>query len=115
MRKTEVPARVLRHLQQVDTYTDLLGMTDEERTAWNDAVATGDPDTIDAARRVQLRIMFTRVMDDDPNYQRAGWTPGRAGLRKGQHNHQLVPGWTPVAGCPACDVIAAGQVRRASS
>lgn len=35
--------------------------------------------------------------------------------RLGEHSHRLVPGWQPVADCPACQSIEAGRVIRDSA
>lgn len=47
--------------------------------AWNAALATGNPDTIAAARRAVLGSVARQTMDDDPNYAAAGWTTVPAG------------------------------------
>lgn len=47
---------------------------DAERERFNAALATGDPDTIERVRDEVLVAVATRIMNDDPNYERAGWT-----------------------------------------
>lgn len=53
-------------------------MTEAERQAWNAAVARGDTDEIEAMRDALLVGIHTRIMNDDGNYERAGWTPKEA-------------------------------------
>lgn len=50
-------------------------MTDAERLAWNDAVASGNAERIAAAQAAALDSVNRRIMDDDPNYRQAGWKP----------------------------------------
>jgi hypothetical protein len=51
---------------------------DAEVEAWNDAVRSGDPDRIEAAKVSTLTAIHKRIMDDDPNYRQAGWSPDAA-------------------------------------
>lgn len=53
-------------------------MTEAERQAWNAAVASGDTNTIEAMKDNLLVRIHTRIMNDDGNYERAGWTPEAA-------------------------------------
>lgn len=53
-------------------------MTEAQRQAWNAAVARGDADEIEAMRDALLVGIHTRIMNDDPNYTRGGWTPQEA-------------------------------------
>ncbi len=48
-------------------------MTEDERLAWNDAVASGDVDRIAREQDTALRRVHERIMNEDPNYGRAGW------------------------------------------
>jgi hypothetical protein len=42
---------------------------------WNDALASGDREWIAEARERILMGVHARIMDDDPNYHQAGYTP----------------------------------------
>jgi hypothetical protein len=48
---------------------------DAENEEWAAALATGDHDIIEQARDRLLIKVHTRIMNDDPNYVEAGWTP----------------------------------------
>ena len=48
-------------------------MSEEQRQAWNAAVARGDVAEIAALRREILRDVHAQIMDDDANYRAAGW------------------------------------------
>lgn len=53
-------------------------MTEQQRQAWNAAVAAGDQQTMDAMRSEILDGIHTRIMDEDSAYAAAGWTPSSA-------------------------------------
>lgn len=46
---------------------------DHEREAWNDALASGDEKRITDTQDAVLDRIHRRIMNDDPNYARAGW------------------------------------------
>jgi len=46
---------------------------DAERARWNEALATGNRETIDRVADELLVEVHTRIMDDEPNYGEAGW------------------------------------------
>lgn len=48
---------------------------DTEREAWNTALASGDAERIEAERARALTAIHTRIMNEDPGYQAAGWRP----------------------------------------
>lgn len=48
---------------------------DEQARRWNETLATGDTRAIDKLRDILLDDIHTRIMTEDPNYQKAGWTP----------------------------------------
>jgi hypothetical protein len=48
-------------------------MTEEQRKAWNAAIASGDQALIDSMRDELLTGIHTKIMDEDANYSRAGW------------------------------------------
>lgn len=50
-------------------------MTETERREWNAAVASGDTDLIETLQDRHLLRIARRVMADDPNYRKAGYTP----------------------------------------
>lgn len=54
--------------------TETWAQRDAERKAWNAALASGDQGRIAATQDAVLRQIHTRIMSDDPNYARAGWT-----------------------------------------
>lgn len=47
---------------------------DDERDAWNEALASGDQDRIDRTRDAVLDRVNRRIIDGDPNYVEAGWS-----------------------------------------
>lgn len=48
---------------------------DFERQAWNDALDSGDPDTVARTAHAVLEAVFTRIMNDDiDTYGQGGWT-----------------------------------------
>ena len=47
-------------------------MTEAERLEWNAAVASGDP--VEPLKDRLLNAIHTRIMNDDPNYRKAGWS-----------------------------------------
>jgi hypothetical protein len=51
--------------------------TDSEVTEWNEVLARGDEAEIEAAQDRILVAIHRRIMDDDPNYAKAGWRPVR--------------------------------------
>ena len=53
-------------------------MNEAQRQAWNAAVERGDADEIEAMKDGLLVQIHTRIMNDDGNYTRAGWTPKEA-------------------------------------
>lgn len=50
---------------------------DARRQRWNEALATGDTALIEQTRDELLLDGARALMNDDPNYAAAGWTPGR--------------------------------------
>jgi hypothetical protein len=48
-------------------------MTDAEREQWNAALERGDPDEIEDLRERFSTAIFTKIMNDDPNYAKAGY------------------------------------------
>lgn len=66
---------MLDHL--TDPTTPANRARDARRECWNAALATGNPATIAAARDALLRDIAVDIMNDDPNYATAGWTPNR--------------------------------------
>src|SRR5437870_3529791 len=48
-------------------------MNEEQRQAWNAALASGDQGLIERMQHELLDEIFTRMMDDDANYAIAGW------------------------------------------
>lgn len=52
-------------------------MTEQERQAWNDCLAKGDVEEIEAKKDELLVDIHTRIMNDDPCYSVAGWRPTR--------------------------------------
>lgn len=50
---------------------------DDERNAWNDALASGDPARIDRTADDVLDRVHRRLLDGDPNYAAAGWEASR--------------------------------------
>ena len=58
-------------------------VVDAEIAAWNAVLATGDRAAIEHQRENTLRAIHERIMDADPPYRIAGWTPSRGG-RGGQ-------------------------------
>lgn len=53
-------------------------MDEAQRQAWNAALARGDAEEIEAMRDALLVDIHTRIMNDDGNYTRGGWTPTAA-------------------------------------
>lgn len=52
-------------------------LTEQERQDWNAAVESGDATRIATMQHRLIRDLTARVMDEDDNYRRAGWRPGR--------------------------------------
>jgi hypothetical protein len=50
-------------------------MTEEQRQAWNAAVMSGDQVTIEQLKSELLDGINRKVMNEDANYARAGYTP----------------------------------------
>lgn len=50
-------------------------MTETERQEWNAAVASGDAELIEALADRHLVRVARKIMSDDPNYRKAGYTP----------------------------------------
>jgi len=48
---------------------------DAEMREWNRVLAEGTADEINEAQERLLIDIHTRIMNDDPNYEKAGWTP----------------------------------------
>jgi hypothetical protein len=48
-------------------------MTDAERSEWNAILATGDEARIEEMKNRLLEDIHIRIMNDDPNYAKAGW------------------------------------------
>jgi hypothetical protein len=48
---------------------------DREAAEWNEALASGDSARIEATRDRILINIHRAIMDDDPNYHAAGYTP----------------------------------------
>lgn len=50
-------------------------MDEEQRLAWNQAVESGDPATIETMRGELLDGIHAKIMNEDANYARAGYRP----------------------------------------
>ncbi len=48
-------------------------MNEEQRQAWNACLARGSKTEIAAMQDQLLVEIHTRIMNDDPNYEKAGW------------------------------------------
>jgi hypothetical protein len=48
-------------------------MTEEQRQAWNAALASGDQSLIKAMKHELLTDIHSRIMSEDANYSQAGW------------------------------------------
>lgn len=48
---------------------------DAEMREWNEALRSGNPEWIAEAREKILHGLHTRIMNDDPNYAKAGYKP----------------------------------------
>ena len=56
-------------------------MNEAQRQAWNAAVASGEPERIARLQADLLRENAQQIMDDDPNYAIAGYTPTATAAR----------------------------------
>jgi hypothetical protein len=48
---------------------------DAARDEWNAALASGDNELIEAVKTKLLNTIHVRIMDDDENYETAGYKP----------------------------------------
>jgi hypothetical protein len=48
-------------------------MTETQRQAWNEALASGDADRIAELQHTLLVGIHRKIMNDDPTYAQAGW------------------------------------------
>lgn len=72
-RRSELPGANRPHerITGCDTQRDI------DAAEWNAALASGDAARISRTRTTVIDRIFTRVMDDNPEYVAAGWQPSK--------------------------------------